>query len=504
MLRYCCPKQAVRLVARVSLSFVARRIMHALRQRHLFRNGQPCRRIRLSFLSTTVQSALGRVASVYESIPDDLYQLVQDYSRRPQTPSSLQRLIQTGRGELLEDDDIESQPKVAQADHRRRVLIQSARFLRTELPIRLAHRILDLDAVPLMRHMPAVQRVKGIYVDSLLDILQVPATIVTVTEEALFARTLHALYDKHSSVLVEMARGAYELRQGLRRGEWQLDNDDDNDNGNDAPSFERWADCHNFLDRFYTSRIGIRVLAGQYLALRDPSPKPHHVGLICQSTSPSEIVQQAARDAAGMCTRQYGRTPPIRFEGNLDLTLAYIPTYLHYIALELLKNALRATAEAHQEAASLPPVTVVIADGYDNEDVVIKISDEGSGIRRSQMNKVWSYLYTTADPSVQESFVGSASSQTSLAVTDHGDQAPIAGLGYGLPIARSYCRYFGGDVDLISMQGYGTDAFVHLKRFGDAQEPLPDKTCGPSRHSSILGGEPLDASSSLGYHEAFH
>ena len=260
--------------------------MHALRQRHLFRNGQrqPCRRIRLSFRSTTVQSALGRVASVYESIPDDLYQLVQDYSRRPQTPSSLQRLIQTGRGELLEedlleDDDIESRPKVAPADHRRRVLIQSARFLRTELPIRLAHRILDLDAVPLMRHMPAVQRVKGIYVDSLLDILQVPATIVTVTEEARFARTLHALYDKHSSVLVEMARGAYELRQGLRRGECQLDNDDDNDN--DAPSFERWADCHNFLDRFYTSRIGIRVLAGQYLALRDPSPKPHHVGLIC-------------------------------------------------------------------------------------------------------------------------------------------------------------------------------------------------------------------------------
>jgi hypothetical protein len=205
-----------------------------------------------------------------------------------------------------------------------------------------------------------------------------------------------------------------------------------------------------------------------------------------------------------MCTRQYGRTPPVRFEGNLDWTLAYIPTYLHYISLGLLKNALRATAEAHHKAVSLPPVTVVIADGYDNEDVVIKMSDEGSGIRRSQMNKVWSYLYTTADPSVQKSFVASASS--TLAVTDHGDQAPIAGLGYGLPIARSYCRYFGGDVDLISMQGYGTDAFVHLRRFGDSQEPLPDKTRGPSRHSSILGDAPLDTTCPApGRHElSFH
>jgi pyruvate dehydrogenase kinase 2/3/4 len=56
---------------------------------------------------------------------------------------------------------------------------------------------------------------------------------------------------------------------------------------------------------------------------------------------------------------------------------------------------------------------------------------------------------------------------------DHSNQSPIAGLGYGLPISRSYCRYFGGDLDLISMEGYGTDAFVHLKRLGDSKEPVP-------------------------------
>jgi hypothetical protein len=37
---------------------------------------------------------------------------------------------------------------------------------------------------------------------------------------------------------------------------------------------------HNFLDAFYLSRIGIRMLIGQYLELRKP-PKPDYIGLVC-------------------------------------------------------------------------------------------------------------------------------------------------------------------------------------------------------------------------------
>ena len=55
---------------------------------------------------------------------------------------------------------------------------------------------------------------------------------------------------------------------------------------------------------------------------------------------------------------------------------------------------------------------------------------------------------------------------------DHSTDSPLAGLGYGLPISRSYARYFGGDLNLMSMEGYGTDAFLHLPRLGDRDEPL--------------------------------
>jgi hypothetical protein len=34
-------------------------------------------------------------------------------------------------------------------------------------------------------------------------------------------------------------------------------------------------------------------------------------------------------------------------------------------------------------------------------------------------------------------------------------------------------RYFGGDLSIMSMEGYGTDAFLHLSRLGRHDEPLP-------------------------------
>ncbi len=373
------------------------------------------------------------------------------------------------------------------------------------MPIRLAKRIKDLERVPYLSQMPSVQSVKEIYISSFLTLINEPnpatgmggsrsrnrnssygGTYNTNTgtntgnhnvREALFARKLELLYERHSSVLVQMARGAYQLRDAINRGQPILHHDAQSGSGSGSGDqkkvqvqFEHLRECHAFLDRFYMSRIGIRVLAGQYLALRSP-PLEGYIGLICQNASPHEIIKHAVTDAYYMCEQQYGAFPRVIIRGRLDLTFAYIPTHLHYIILELLKNAMRSTIEHHgvENCDKWPPIEVIVSDGFFNEDVVIKIADEGGGIRRSNMKKIWSYLFTTADSSVQQDGLGGMEGDS----VDHSVDAPLAGLGYGLPISKSYARYFGGDVSISSMEGYGTDAFVHLRRLGDSREPLP-------------------------------
>ncbi|KXZ53307.1 hypothetical protein GPECTOR_7g1201 [Gonium pectorale] len=67
-----------------------------------------------------------------------------------------------------------------------------------------------------------------------------------------------------------------------------------------------------------------------------------------------------------------------------------------------------------------------------------------------------------------------------------GSRFQMAGLGFGLPLSRVYARYFGGDLKLQSVPGYGVDAYLQLRRLEehewawrehvDDSAPLPLKT----------------------------
>jgi pyruvate dehydrogenase kinase 2/3/4 len=176
------------------------------------------------------------------------------------------------------------------------------------------------------------------------------------------------------------------------------------------------------------------------------------------------VAREASINARNLCYQHYGTAPEIGIFGKPDLTFTYIPSHLRHMLFELLKNSMRAVIESHgSDASALPTIRVVLAEG--NEDVTIKIADEGGGIARSGLPKIWSYLYTTAEPPPFEL-------ESPYASDFH---APFAGLGFGLPISRLYARYFGGELQITSMEGYGTDAYLHLKLLGDAKESLPRK-----------------------------
>ena len=205
------------------------------------------------------------------------------------------------------------------------------------------------------------------------------------------------------------------------------------------------------------------------MALRKPPDNSDMIGLVSQAASPYDIAQQAINDAAYMCTRTHGDAPEVTIHGRTDLKFTYVPSHISYMLLELLKNSMRATVETHG-IDKMPPIRIVIADGEKNEDVVIKVSDEGGGIRRSNMHRIWSYLFTTADPRVLDRMLSSQGETDN--VRDFDTASPLAGLGYGLPISRNYARYFGGELVIMSMEGYGTDSFIYLPRLSNDDDSV--------------------------------
>lgn len=51
--------------------------------------------------------------------------------------------------------------------------------------------------------------------------------------------------------------------------------------------------------------------------------------------------------------------------------------------------------------------------------------------------------------------------------TGDAGQNRLAGLGFGLPTARLTARYFGGNLELVNLPGYGVDAFLNLRHLED-------------------------------------
>lgn len=326
----------------------------------------------------------------------------------------------------------------------KRNLLMSAQFLHKELPVRLAHRVIELENLPYGLSIKApVLKVRDWYVDSFRDLRNF-SEIADDEDEVKFTDLIHQIKMRHNDVMPTMAMGIQELKEDLGR----------------KVGLNELPEIHQFLDRFYMSRIGIRMLIGQHVALHRPNPPPGFIGLICTCVSPVEVAQNAIDDARSACMRTYGTAPEVHVYGDPSFTFAYVPTHLHQMVFELVKNSLRAVEERYMDTdQDSPPIRVVVADG--DEDVTIKISDEGGGIPRSGISKIWTYLYSTAKSPISDS--GQLQEMPPI----------MAGYGYGLPISKLYAKYFGGDLQVISMEGYGTDAYLHLNRLGNVQEPLP-------------------------------
>nr|XP_045223204.1 pyruvate dehydrogenase (acetyl-transferring) kinase isozyme 1, mitochondrial isoform X4 [Macaca fascicularis] len=287
-------------------------------------------------------------------------------------------------------------------------------FLRQELPVRLANIMKEISLLPdnLLR-TPSVQLVQSWYIQSLQELLDFKDKSAEDAKAIYdFTDTVIRIRNRHNDVIPTMAQGVIEYKESF---------------GVDPVTSQN---VQYFLDRFYMSRISIRMLLNQHSLLfggkgkGSPSHRKH-IGSINPNCNVVEVIKDGYENARRLCDLYYINSPELEL-GELNakspgqpIQVVYVPSHLYHMVFELFKNAMRATMEHHANRGVYPPIQVHVTLG--NEDLTVK-----------------------------------------------------AGFGYGLPISRLYAQYFQGDLKLYSLEGYGTDAVIYIKALStDSIERLP-------------------------------
>ena len=89
-----------------------------------------------------------------------------------------------------------------------------------------------------------IRNMSNWYKTSFAQLRSCPVPMDAQSEE-MFAKVIESIYERHSSTLITMAKGARELKALLKQ---------------DVASFADYSDVQQRLDEFYMSRIGIRMV----------------------------------------------------------------------------------------------------------------------------------------------------------------------------------------------------------------------------------------------------
>ncbi|CAL3973133.1 unnamed protein product [Diplocarpon coronariae] len=436
------------------------------------------------FLYCPIATTATRVRCSHNAPPWRPASTLDEWVGKEARPISLRQLMVFGRS-LTEDR-----------------LISSANYVRTELPTRLAHRIRDMQTLPyVVVTNPHISQVYELYYKAFESLRRI-REIRTLDDNTRFCEGISQLLQEHLTVIPKLAMGILECRDLMKP-----------------------EDMDKFMNTILRSRISRRVIAEQHLALSDtfnssPSsstPAADFVGEVFLKCSAHEVVSQCFTAVQDLCIQTYGISTPLpalNLNGHLDATFPYILSHLEYIIGELLRNSMQAMVERQKcrprcWEGTLPPIEVTVCEAP--QHVIIRVSDQGGGIPRDILPHLWSFskgprssqrlenltqvpkMAATLQEVRVSSEVPSPLSSSSPMPQKHGvedtdplpsrsghhnslstlsSRPPDLRLGMGLPLSRIYAEYWAGNLEVHSLEGYGTDAFLQISKLGNKNEQL--------------------------------
>ena len=301
-----------------------------------------------------------------------------------------------------------------------------SRFIKNEIKTRLAYRVVELENLPLgLSNINTIKNVTGLYTDSFSKLHHFK-DIQNHNDSNQFAKLMEDIKIAHSNVEYDISIAVRKLIKENNESKYNYNIDD-------------------FLNKFYKSRTGIRILISHYLSMYNMENS-----IVNKYCNPISIINQAVDEAYYLCSLNNINAPDIYVYGDTHFNFSYISCHIYYVTLELLKNSIKSTTDTYSKN-NCKPIKIFLSKG--KEELIIKISDLGGGFSRDNINKIFSYGYTTTD------IYSSIDNRNS-----------ISGFGHGLPLSRLYCRYFGGDLLIIPFEGIGTDALIYINRLGDTDE----------------------------------
>ncbi|KAI0006935.1 alpha-ketoacid dehydrogenase kinase [Xylariaceae sp. FL0662B] len=364
-------------------------------------------------------------------------------------------------------------------------LISSANYVRTELPIRIAHRIRDMQRLPyVVVTNPHISDVYELYYNA-FDSFRRIKEIKTLDDNDRLCKEISKMLRAHLTVIPKLAMGILQC-SGLMPAD-ELD---------------------RFMNTILRSRISRRVIAEQHLALTEtfhsdwfsPGAKLSEsefigeVFLKCVAKDVVERCAKAVQDLARSANGPHAQIPEIKIDGHLEATFPYILSHLEYIIGELLRNSVQAVIDSRQgkdPATPPPPIEVTLCEAP--QHVIIRISDRGGGIPRDVVPYLWSFgkgpkkdqnlenlvqvplmAATLQELRVDDSPVGLPDGRTghNSSLTSLSTRPPNLRLGMGLPLSRVYAEYWAGSLELHNLEGYGVDAFLQISKLGNKNEQL--------------------------------